>query len=111
MQGHRRGLHTRSLALLAFAALVVIPGAGAMTMSNGNNGGLPKLNVLSNRADLISGGDALVQVVLPGRVDPSTVRVIVDGKLLYRLPVAHIEGIRHNPRARLQLLKQFGLES
>ena len=73
MQGHRRGLPVRgSLALFAFAALVLIPGAGAMTMSNGSNGGLPELNVLSNRADLVSGGDALVQVVLPGRVDPST---------------------------------------
>ena len=51
-----------------------------MTMSNGSNGGLPELNVLSNRADLVSGGDALVQVVLPGRVDPSTVRVSVDGR-------------------------------
>jgi hypothetical protein len=81
MQGHRLGLPTRgSLALLAFAALVLIPGAGAMTMSNGSNGGLPELNVLSNRADLVSGGDALVQVVLPARVDPSTVRVSVDGK-------------------------------
>ena len=66
MQGHRRGLPIRgSLALFAFAALVLIPGAGAMTMSNGSNGGLPELNVLSNRADLVSGGDALVQVVLP----------------------------------------------
>jgi hypothetical protein len=36
--------------------------------------------VLSNRADLVSGGDALVQVVLPGRVDPATVRVSVDGR-------------------------------
>ncbi len=81
MQGHRRGVPVRrSFALFAFAALVLIPGAGAMTMSNGSNGGLPELNVLSNRADLISGGDALVQVVLPGRVDPSTVRVSVDGR-------------------------------
>jgi len=80
MHGHRRGLSTRgSLALFAFAALILIPGAGAMTSSNGSNGGLPELNVLSNRADLISGGDALVQVVLPGRVDPSSVRVSVDG--------------------------------
>ena len=81
MQGHRRGSPIRgSLVLFALAALVLIPGAGAMTTSSGSNGGLPELNVLSNRADLISGGDALVQVVLPGRVDPSTVRVSVDGR-------------------------------
>ncbi|MEP6812881.1 MAG: DUF6351 family protein, partial [Actinomycetota bacterium] len=81
MQGHRRGSPVRgSLVLFALVALVLIPGAGAMTTSNGSNGGLPELNVLSNRADLISGGDALVQVVLPGRVDPSTVRVSIDGR-------------------------------
>jgi hypothetical protein len=81
MQGHRTGSPIRgSLVLFALAALVLIPGAGAMTARSGSNGGLPELNVLSNRADLISGGDALVQVVLPGRVDPSTVRVSVDGR-------------------------------
>jgi hypothetical protein len=40
----------------------------------------PRIEVLSNRADLISGGDALVEVVLPSRVDPSNVRVDVDGR-------------------------------
>ena len=81
MLGHRRRLALRSsLALLGLAALVAVPGAGALTMSSGSNGGLPELNVLSNRADLVSGGDALVQVVLPERVDPSTVRVSVDGR-------------------------------
>ena len=80
MQGHRRGLPVRgSLALLAFAALVLIPGAGAMTMSNGSNGGLPELRVLSNRADLISGGDALVQVVLPGTRRSGAVHGQLDG--------------------------------
>lgn len=81
MQGHRRGLRTCArLALLVVAALVPISGAGAMTLNNGNNGGLPEVKILSNRADLVSGGNALVQVVLPGRVDSSTVRVSVDGR-------------------------------
>ena len=35
--------------------------------------------VLSNRADLISGGDALVEVVLPPDVAPDKVRVTVNG--------------------------------
>jgi hypothetical protein len=39
-----------------------------------------KINVLSNRADLISGGDALVQVVVPSGVDPNTVKVDVGGR-------------------------------
>jgi hypothetical protein len=43
------------------------------------NGGQPQLLVLSNRADLVSGGDAFVQVVLPARIDPSTVQVSLNG--------------------------------
>ena len=38
------------------------------------------LRVLSNRASLISGGDALVEVVLPEDVAASDVRVTVDGR-------------------------------
>jgi uncharacterized tannase-like protein DUF6351 len=63
--------------LLALSVLVLIPGAWA---APANNGGLPSIQVLSNQANLVSGGDALVQVVLPARVDPSTVRVSVDGR-------------------------------
>jgi len=36
--------------------------------------------VLSNRADLISGGDALVEVTVPPSADASTLRVTVDGR-------------------------------
>lgn len=39
-----------------------------------------RIMTLSNRADLISGGDALVQVVLPSTADPTKVRVDVDGR-------------------------------
>ncbi|HVL90901.1 MAG TPA: DUF6351 family protein [Actinomycetota bacterium] len=38
------------------------------------------IRVLSNRADLISGGDALVEIVLAGGVDPAGVTVDVDGR-------------------------------
>src|SRR6266446_2986473 len=38
------------------------------------------ITVLSNRADLISGGDALIEIVLPAGVDPARVRVDVDGR-------------------------------
>lgn len=37
------------------------------------------IRVLSNRADLISGGDALVQIVLADWIDPGDVTVDVDG--------------------------------
>jgi hypothetical protein len=66
--------------LVCLAALVVAPGAAAGSSPPQSNGGLPELRVLSDRADLVSGGDALVQVVLPGRVDAATVRVTVDGR-------------------------------
>ena len=38
-----------------------------------------KIVVLSNRADLISGGDALVEVVLPADIDATKVRVTLNG--------------------------------
>jgi hypothetical protein len=66
------------LGLLSVSAAVGQPLAG--TANPPGNGGLPQIVVLSNRADLVSGGDALVQVVLPERVDPATVRVSVNGR-------------------------------
>src|SRR3954453_10482745 len=41
--------------------------------------GVQALEVVSNRADLISGGDALVSARLADRVDASGLRVDVDG--------------------------------
>src|SRR3712207_6640322 len=38
------------------------------------------VDVLSNRSDLISGGDALVAIDLPAGVGPSSVRVTDDGR-------------------------------
>jgi hypothetical protein len=70
------------LLAMAIASLVSIPGAFGHPLApvgGGNNGGQPHIVVLSNRADLISGGDALVQVELPARIDPSTVRVSLNG--------------------------------
>jgi hypothetical protein len=39
-----------------------------------------EIKVLSNRADLVSGGDALIEVVLPGSAAPEGLRVDVDGR-------------------------------
>jgi hypothetical protein len=39
-----------------------------------------QIEVLSNRADLVSGGQALVQVVVPAGVSPSKVRLAVGGR-------------------------------
>ena len=43
-------------------------------------GGALSVRVLSNRADLISGGEALVSVVLPPGTSPASVRVTVGGR-------------------------------
>src|SRR5258705_596074 len=37
------------------------------------------INVVSNRADLISGGDALVEVVVPSDINTADVRVSLNG--------------------------------
>src|SRR3954470_5931194 len=42
--------------------------------------GDPQIRTLSNRADLISAGDALVQVVLPAGAKAANLRVDVDGR-------------------------------
>ncbi|WP_143677543.1 DUF6351 family protein, partial [Streptomyces scabiei] len=44
------------------------------------SGESPQIRVLSNRADLVSGGDALVEVALPSGGTPENVRVDVDGR-------------------------------
>jgi hypothetical protein len=77
MKQQRAGT-TRRVMLLVAAALGLLsaPAAGAAPPGNA---GLPEILVLSNRADLVSGGDALVEVVLPARVDPETVRVSLNG--------------------------------
>lgn len=67
----------RLLLVAAVAAALSATLTGTAT-SNAAEG--PEIRVLSNRADLISGGQALVQVVLPATADPSKVRVSVDGR-------------------------------
>src|SRR4051794_4090081 len=53
----------------------------------------PKIKVLSNRADLISSGDALVAINLPPGVRASRVRVRLNGQ-----PVTSLFAKRENGR-------------
>lgn len=53
--------------------------AGAITSTTPSIDALA-IKVLSNRADLISGGDALVEVVMPTTAKASEVRMTLDGK-------------------------------
>jgi len=84
MSSQPGGVWRRAVLLaVAVLGLVSVPGAfgqvlGSAPAASGNGRPL-EIVVLSNRADLVSGGDALVQVVLPARVDPSSVRVSLDG--------------------------------
>jgi len=61
-------------AVAALLALALAPAGAAAA------GGDTEIRVLSNRADVVSGGDALVQVVPPTGVEPSAMRVAVDGR-------------------------------
>ena len=84
MSSHPGGVPRRAVLIVAAVlGLMSVPGAFGQTLGAAStapgNGGVPQIVVLSNRADLVSGGDALVQVVLPARVDPATVRVSLNG--------------------------------
>jgi hypothetical protein len=60
----------------ALVAGLVLGCFGAQTSSAA---AATEIEVLSNRADLISAGDALVAVSLPDGVDPATVQMTLDG--------------------------------
>jgi len=64
-----------TLSTLPLCAMLVIGLANAQT-------GGPTIQVLSNRADLISGGDALVQINLPAGVPALGVKVALNGTLI-----------------------------
>ena len=64
----------------AFAAFGLLSSAVAATPVRAHAAGTTTITVLSNRADLISGGEALVAVALPAGTDPSSVDVDVDGR-------------------------------
>src|SRR5215468_1174764 len=76
----RRALTRAFFLALTLAALVVVSLAGSTAaLGKPGKGGPAQIVVLSNRADLISGGDALVQVVAPDKADPASLRVSLNG--------------------------------
>jgi hypothetical protein len=63
--------------------VVLIGVAGSLAACAGGRGASSnalEINVLSNRADLVSGGDALVEIVLPKSVSPAALRVYADDR-------------------------------
>jgi hypothetical protein len=75
-----RGVKRCALTVTAVAA-VMVGMAGAKPPEHANDN-LTDIVVLSNRADLVSGGNALVEIVLPAKAKahPDQVKVDVDGR-------------------------------
>jgi hypothetical protein len=64
--------------LAALAVVMLLPTAPATAQPPAD--GQVEIRALSTRADLVSGGDVLVEVVLPAGVDTAHVRMTVDGR-------------------------------
>src|SRR5215510_6478487 len=73
------GTSAHCIAGMAAACTIGLASANPPEQANDN---LTEIRILSNRADLISGGDALVEIVLPAKAKakPGDVRVDVDGR-------------------------------
>src|SRR4029079_8571789 len=67
------------VALAACAGALVVPAAAQARMP------APRISVLSNRADLVSGGDALVRVTLPRGVRASRLRLTAGHRSVTRV--------------------------
>ena len=65
-----------ALAVSFAAAVVSLLGAGALSAQAAER---MSVHVLSDRADLISGGEALVAVTIPPKAKPGTVNVTLNG--------------------------------
>jgi len=76
----RAGRAAAALLVAGVAALAPLVSGGAGATAFEVDGHDLRIDILSNRADLVSGGDALVQVVLPDRLSPSRVRVDLNGQ-------------------------------
>jgi hypothetical protein len=81
MQTSLTASHGRKALLLALAAaLVALAGGVAPIRAAAATRGSVTIDVLSNRADLISGGDALTRVTVPAGADAARVIVTVNGR-------------------------------
>ncbi|HSE10919.1 MAG TPA: DUF6351 family protein, partial [Nocardioidaceae bacterium] len=70
-------MRARHLAPLLLAVALILPPAALAAAKSPDPERRLVVEVLSNRADLVSGGDALVSVDLPPEVDPRKVRVLL----------------------------------
>ena len=77
-------IHARATALAALAVVTLLAGCGSSEAPQDGSigtgsGPTPAIAVLSNRADLISGGDALVELLVDGQPPASGWRVSLNG--------------------------------
>jgi len=75
-------LSTTGRAVLALLVMAVALFGASGSMAHGGKGGHGNrlaIDVLSNRADLLSGGNALVEVKLSKHANPSRARVELNG--------------------------------
>ncbi|MFC6023154.1 DUF6351 family protein [Plantactinospora solaniradicis] len=86
-RAHRRALvgFAATTTVLGLAVTMAVPpaawatpAAGAGPAAGAKSGGHPELTVLSGRADMVSGGNALVQVALPRGARVADLRVTVE---------------------------------
>src|SRR3954453_16312959 len=77
MSSQPEGVLRRAVFLaVTLVGLVFVPLAGSAQQGKG---GPAEILVFSNRADLVPGGDALVQINGPDKVAPSSVHVTLNG--------------------------------
>lgn len=77
MRSMSRRRPTSWLVAVLSVALLALPTGGTDAGAHTQD---VRIEVLSNRADLVSGGDALVEIHLPDGTDPAEVTVEVDGR-------------------------------
>src|SRR5581483_9817625 len=76
----RTRLYKRVAVAVALATTTFVAPAVARTVAAGSAPAAPTISVLSNRADLISGGEALVALSLPPGTNPAQVKVKVGSR-------------------------------
>src|SRR3954447_22050875 len=102
MAGNARGRNTAVLALVASAIALMAASPADARMA------APQIKVLSNRADLVSGGDALVRVTLPRKVNASRLKLTAGKRnvtrSLTKVGARQLEGVLTGlPNRRLAL--------
>src|SRR5688500_635631 len=77
---HERTMRTRLLLIVTTLVTLGVALPGFAAQAAPESAGNLEIVALSNRADLVSGGDVLLEVRLPPGTDAAAVTVSVDGR-------------------------------